>query len=354
MALTEALELREGDRERLGDLVQRTAMSSELARRAQIVLLAADGMANAQIARTVGVSRPTVIGWRDRYRHAGIAGLNDEPRSGRPREIDDVDVVVATLADGGRPPARLGVSHWSARLLAAELGISFASVARIWRKWGIRPNAADSFALGTDPGIVLSGHRVAGLYLDPARDLGAVALADSAPGPSAQWLPREPARSADGEYGQPGAAALVTALAGANGQTQPGDNSPGHEPHDLARFLARLAVSRPCAQFRLVTDNRALGDQDAVRYWLAGSSPQFTLHSATADCPWLTVVEIVFGVSHAGDGACRVGKDVTAAIGRYYGAGSQKRVPFAWINPLQSSARRLFTEPGACLATSAW
>jgi transposase len=71
-------------------------------RRAQIVLLAVGGMPNAQIARTVGVSRPTVIGWRDRYQQGGIRGLEDEPRSGRPPEISEADVVVATLANDGR------------------------------------------------------------------------------------------------------------------------------------------------------------------------------------------------------------------------------------------------------------
>jgi transposase len=102
------------------------------------VLLAADGLPNARVARTVGVSRPTVVGWRDRYAAGGIRALQDEPRSGRPQVIDEIDVVVATLADDGRPPERLGITHWSARFLATELGISFASVARIWRKWGIR------------------------------------------------------------------------------------------------------------------------------------------------------------------------------------------------------------------------
>jgi transposase len=105
-----------------------------------MVLLAADGIPNAQIARAVGVSRPTVIGWRDRYLQGGIAALEDEPRPGRPAEIDEVSVVVATLADDGRPPGRLGTTHWSARFLAAELGISFASVARIWRKWRLQPH----------------------------------------------------------------------------------------------------------------------------------------------------------------------------------------------------------------------
>ena len=80
-----ALMLRDGDRERLTDLARRPSVASGLAKRARMVLLAADGMPNAQIAREMGVSRPTVIGWRDRYAQGGIKALEDEPRSGRRR-----------------------------------------------------------------------------------------------------------------------------------------------------------------------------------------------------------------------------------------------------------------------------
>src|SRR5579863_9797900 len=120
MAMARPLVLRDGDHERLTDLARLPSVPSGLAKRARMVLLAAEGMPNAQIARVVGVSRPTVIAWRDRYTQGGIKALEDEPRSGRPPRIDEVDVVVATLAGGG-PPQRLGVAHWSARLLAAEL-----------------------------------------------------------------------------------------------------------------------------------------------------------------------------------------------------------------------------------------
>jgi len=82
-----------------------------LAARARIVLLAAEGLPNAEIARRTGTSRPTAVGWRARYEAGGIGGLEDRPRSGRPSGIDEIDVVVATLADEGRPPARLGVTH---------------------------------------------------------------------------------------------------------------------------------------------------------------------------------------------------------------------------------------------------
>jgi transposase len=101
-----------------------------------MILLAADGVPNAEIARKVGVSRPTVISWRDRYEAGGIAALDDAPRPGRPHEIDEIEVVAATLVNDRRPPQRLGITHWSARFMAGELGISFATVARTWRKWG--------------------------------------------------------------------------------------------------------------------------------------------------------------------------------------------------------------------------
>ncbi|MDP9394078.1 MAG: helix-turn-helix domain-containing protein, partial [Actinomycetota bacterium] len=95
-----------------------------VAQRARIVLLAAQGLPNAEIARRVGVSGPTVLAWRNRYAAGGVAALRDAPRSGRPPVHDEVAVVVATLEP---PPGRLEVTHWSARLLADQLGISFAT-----------------------------------------------------------------------------------------------------------------------------------------------------------------------------------------------------------------------------------
>jgi transposase len=167
MSRAPALILREGDRERLAELARLPSVPSGLAKRARMVLLAAEGMPNAQIARVAGVSRPTVIGWRDRYEQGGIKGLEDEPRSGRPAEISEADVVVATLVNDGRPPERLGVTRWSARFLAAELGISFASVARIWRKQKIQPHRLETFKFSTDPELEAKIRDVAGLYLAP-------------------------------------------------------------------------------------------------------------------------------------------------------------------------------------------
>ena len=97
-----ALGLREGDRDRLSRLTRASSGRAGLAQRARIVLLAADGESNTAIAAKVGVSRPTVIDWRNRYAEQGISGLDDDPRSGRPRTIDHRQIVAVTL----RPPPR--------------------------------------------------------------------------------------------------------------------------------------------------------------------------------------------------------------------------------------------------------
>ncbi|MEU4675187.1 helix-turn-helix domain-containing protein, partial [Amycolatopsis sp. NPDC023774] len=122
-----ALCLRDGDRERLLSLIRSSSVRAGLAQRARIVLLAAEGVANSVIAERVGVSRPTVIGWRERYEGGGIDGLHDEARSGRPRLVDHREVVAATVKP---PPKKLGATHWSSRLLAARLRISNGTVAR--------------------------------------------------------------------------------------------------------------------------------------------------------------------------------------------------------------------------------
>jgi len=141
-----------------------------VAQRARIVLLAAEGVSNAEIGRRVGVSRPTVLSWRGRYELSGIAGLGDLDRSGRPPVIDDLAVVVATLA---APPEALGVTHWSARLLGKHLGISFASVARIWREHDLKPWKRETFKFSTDPELDAKVRDVVGLYLNPRAPRGA-------------------------------------------------------------------------------------------------------------------------------------------------------------------------------------
>lgn len=135
MHIAMTLEISDKDRETLVSWAQSSAGKTTLAKRAQIVLLAGEGVPNTKIARRVGVSRPTVNLWRKRYITSGLSGLTDRPRSGRPAVVNEAQVVVNTL----ETPPPLGATHWSSRLLGKELGISNVTVAKVWKKWGIQP-----------------------------------------------------------------------------------------------------------------------------------------------------------------------------------------------------------------------
>ena len=113
------------------------------------------------------MSRPTVIKWRDRFVADGLDGLGDLPRSGRPKTIDDAQIIAATLE---APPASLAVTHWSTRLLGRHLGIADATVARAWRAYRVQPWRQGTFKFSTDPELEAKVRDVVGLYLDPPRN----------------------------------------------------------------------------------------------------------------------------------------------------------------------------------------
>src|SRR5450631_2716494 len=164
MPLTVSVGVPPRDREVLASWVRSPSIRAGLAQRARIVLLAADGLGTNEIVRRAGVSKPTVIAWKRRYAAEGIGGLEDRPRPGRPRTTDDVAVVLATLEP---PPERLGVTHWSSRLLAAELGLSNVKVAGVWREYGLQPWRTQTFKFSTDPQLEAKVRDVIGLYLNP-------------------------------------------------------------------------------------------------------------------------------------------------------------------------------------------
>ena len=133
MSLTVGVEVPARDREVLGSWTRSSAIRAGLAQRARVVLLAADGVGTAEIVRRVGISKPAVIGWKRRYAAEGIPGLEDRPKPGRPRQIDQAEIVLATLEP---PPAELGVTQWSSRLLADSSASATSRCPPRGRSWG--------------------------------------------------------------------------------------------------------------------------------------------------------------------------------------------------------------------------
>jgi transposase len=137
-----------------------------LALRARIILSCAEGGTNGEVAEAVGVGRQTVSKWRARFLAQRLEGLGDEPRPGRLRVIGDekVEALIATTLE--EVPAN-GDSHWSTRSMASQAGLSQSAVSRIWRAFGLKPHAVQSWKLSTDPLFVDKVRDVVGLYMAP-------------------------------------------------------------------------------------------------------------------------------------------------------------------------------------------
>src|ERR1700677_273335 len=329
-----ALGLRDGDREMLVSLTRSSTVMAGSAQRARIVLLAADGVSNTEIASRTGVSRPTVIAWRARYEESGIGGLVDRPRSGRPRRLDHGDIVSATLKP---PPPKLAVTHWSSRLLADHLGISFSAVAKAWREYGIQPWRAETFKFSTDPELVAKVTDVVGLYLTPPENAVVLCVDEKsqiqALDRTQPMLPMQPAlpERRTHDYVRHGTTTLFAALEIATGQVT-GVCQDRHRHQEFLRFLKHVARAYPDQQLHLVMDNYAAHKRVEIRDWLA-ANPRIHVHFTPTSASWLNLVEVWFGIIerqaiHRGTfGNVR---ELTTAIKKFIAGWNGRAHPFVW------------------------
>jgi transposase len=305
-----------------------------LALRARIVLAAADGEGTSAIARRIGVSRPTVIQWRDRYAEAGLAGLDDAPRSGRPKTIDDSDIIAATLDP---PPDRLGVTHWSTRLLGTALGISDATVARAWRRYGVQPWRRETFKFSTDPQLQAKVRDVVGLYLKPPAKAIVLCVDEKS---QIQALDRTapilPLRAglperATHDYVRHGTTTLFAALDVATGKVTDACYD-RHGKAEFLDFLKKVARAYPRRQLHVVVDNYHTHKHAEVHAWLA-EHPRITLHFTPTSGSWLNLIEVFFGIitrQAIRRGTFTSVKDLVAAIERFIDGWNERCHPFVW------------------------
>jgi transposase len=158
------IELTDEERARLEASSRRRKTAQALALRSRIVLAAAAGAANYVIAEQLGVSRPTVTKWRNRFIERRREGLLDEPRPGGSRTVTDeqVEKIVTTTLES----TPKNVKHWT-RSLAAHLGVSQDAVWRTWQAFGLQPHRQEKFKLSADPQFVEKVYDSPGLYLNP-------------------------------------------------------------------------------------------------------------------------------------------------------------------------------------------
>ena len=324
----------EADRVTLVNWSRSTSVSAGKAVRVRIVLAAAHGEGTSAVARRLGVSRPTVIAWRERYRTGGIDALADQPRSGRPKAVDDAEIIARTLEP---PPARLGVTHWSTRLLGTELGIGDATVARCWRRFGLKPWRRETFKFSTDPELEAKIRDVIGLYLDPPAKAVVLcvdeksqiqALDRTAPIlPMRAGLPEK----ATHDYVRHGTTTLFAALEIATGKVTDACYD-RHRHEEFGDFLKKVARAYPRRELHVVVDNYATHTHPDVEAWLA-RHPRITLHFTPTSGSWLNLVEVFFSIitrQAIRRGSFASVEDLVGVIRLFIEGWNERCHPFVW------------------------
>lgn len=294
------LELSDGAREELESLVRSRSLPAGLVRRAKTVLLCADGLDNGTVATEVGTSRQTVGLWRERFRAQGLMGLYEERRPGKPRTIEDDEVMLLLQKTLDTKPLD-GSTQWSCRSMAATIGLSKSTVQRVWSLFNVQPHRQKHFKLSTDPFFVEKVHDIVGLYLNPP-DHAMVLCVDEKS--QAQALERtQPllplglgyVEGVTHDYIRHGTTTLFAALDVASGQVM-SRCSPRHRHQEFLQFLKHIDANvPPDLDVHLIVDNYTTHKHAKVKRWLA-ARPRYHIHFTPTYSSWLNQVEIWFNI----------------------------------------------------------
>ena len=331
------LKLSPQDREVLESWVSAHNTPQALAWRAQIVLLAAEGIANTRIAESVGVSVVAVREWRKRFESEGISALTQiKAGRGRKRTINArkvKQIVHDTLHT--RPE---GATHWSCRSMAEYHEVSAATIQRIWDAHGLQPHRVETFKLSTDPEFVDKLTDIVGLYMNPP-DKAAVICVDEksqiqALDRTQPGLPLKRGRcgTMTHDYKRHGTTSLFAALNVLDG-TVIGNCYERHRHQEFLKFLRRIDREYPKRKpLHLILDNYGTHKHPKVRAWLE-QHPRFHLHFTPTSCSWLNLIERWFGQltdKQLRRGAFTSVSDLIDAITEFIDVHNQDPKPFVW------------------------
>ena len=343
------IELSDEERTALERWARRPSSAQALALRSRIVLAAAEGLTNSEIARRLAITRPTATKWRSRFAEYRLDGLLDEPRPGRPRTITDdqvEEVIVKTLETTPK-----NATHWSTRSMAADVGLTQNAVLRIWQAFGLQPHRQENFKLSTDPLFVEKVHDIVGLYLNPPERAVVLCVDEKSQiqaldrtRPILPMLPGTPARATH-DYKRHGTSSLYAALDLASGTVISALHS-RHRAIEFKKFLQTIDRDVPDhLDVHLVLDNSSTHKTPAIKRWLA-AHPRFHLHFTPTSSSWLNLVERWFAeltTKLLKRGAHHSVNALNADIRAWIATWNEDPKPFVWTKPaeqiLESIAR---------------
>ncbi|AST25814.1 IS630-like element ISRso5 family transposase [Ralstonia pseudosolanacearum] len=342
------LVLSEDEQTQLAGMVRSRSIPAALVMRARLVLAAAAGEPNSEIAERLQLTRATVGKWRARFLERRINGLYDELRPGKPRTIDDERVAELIKTTLHTKPAD-GSTHWSVRAVAAETSISPTSVHRYFKLLGLQPHRSETFKLSTDAFFIEKLRDVVGLYLNPPENALVLCVDEKS---QCQALERTQPMLPMGlgyvegvthDYVRHGTTTLFAALNVLNGAVL-AECKPRHRHQEFLAFLRSIDKAVPAdLDVHCIVDNYSSHKHPKVKAWLA-ARPRWHMHFIPTYSSWLNQVERFFAIIT--DKAIRRGsftsvKELVQKIDHFVAHYNQNCKPFAWTATADSILSKL-------------
>ena len=326
--------LSEEQQAELTKLVRSQLTSVRLSQRARIVLLAAQGLQNKDIAQQLDVGRVQVARWRQRYAESGLDGIKrDLPRGAPPVKVDVKKLVELTTQT--KPEA---ATHWSTRKMGAQLGVAASTVMRHWQANGLKPHIVRGFKVSRDPKFVQKLEDIVGLYMSPPEHALVLccdeksqvqALDRTQPGLP---LKKGRAQTMTHDYKRCGTTTLFAALNVLDGQVI-GQCQQRHTHAEWLKFLRQIDRQTPKDKtLHLIADNYATHKHPAVQEWLA-KHPRFNMHFTPTSASWLNMVERFFrdiSENRLRRGVFTSVSELVTAIDEYVAHHNKDPKPFIW------------------------
>jgi transposase len=329
------LELSEQQQRELMRVVRAATSTQREVRRARIVLLRAQGKSQQATAEELQLNRPVVAAWEKRFRRQGMAGIADAAGRGRKRSIA-LHTDERVLTEAVQPP--LGRTRWSVRSMARHVGVSPATVQRLWSANDIKPHQVRTFKLSRDPHCEAKFWDVVGLYLNPP-DRALVLCCDEKS--QCQALERtQPGlplgigqvRTRTHDYVRHGTITLFAALGYLDGKII-SRIAPRHTHVEWLAFLKCIDQDTPAElDLHLIADNYSTHKHPRVKRWLA-KHPRFHMHFVPTSSSWLNLVERFF--RDVSEDSIRSGsfasvRELTVAIETYLAQRNLDPKPYRW------------------------
>ncbi len=354
MAQTACVIVSASDRRRLEAIAADRNRPGKQVERARVVLASTPGVPVQRVAEQVGISRPMVWRWQQRFGEQGVDGLlRDKTRKpGKPPIAADTvaRVVAMTCAD---PPHE--ATHWTGRAMAKAAGISLRSVQRIWEAHKLQPHRVRTFKRSRDPEFAAKLSDIVGLYMDPPARAVVLSIDEKsqiqALDRTQPGLPIKPGRcgTMTHDYKRHGTTTLFAALNILDG-TVIGRCMQQHRHEEFIRFLNAVERAVPAGKLiKAVVDNYATHKHPKVQAWLE-RHPRWTFHFTPTSGSWLNAVETFFSVltrKRIRRGSFHSLVDLQAAINRYLAEHNAEPKPFVWTASAASILAKLDRLPGA-------